>query len=330
MGGAPAPGWRRRRREARGLAVPPGPAVALPPLPPPPPRGRRRSFRRYPLSAPPPGPALRRSRAERRSVPTCRRRARAPPPGPAAAAARGAPQRPARARCRAAGPWRRAAVTRVLGRGRAAAGGSGAPGAALGPAPCPASLRSFLLPGPPRWSRPLRPSPPPRGESPPPRSVPPPPPLPPAAGRAGPGPRQAAVPGPGRRRGGSTRPGGTAPSSPRGGGGGHGGTRAAARTLGEEGGVGRRWPGPVGSSRRGSAGPTLPLWAAGPGSLRATLRAHRAGPPPPAVWPEPASEAPGGTERPPQLSPAPGGWQRDSPGPQCVWGPCSRPRGLTQ
>ena len=175
MGGAPAPGWRRRRREARGLAVPPGPAVALPPLPPPPPRGRRRSFRRYPLSAPPPGPALRRSRAERRSVPTCRRRARAPPPGPAAAAARGAPQRPARARCRAAGPWRRAAVTRVLGRGRAAAGGSGAPGAALGPAPCPASLRSFLLPGPPRWSRPLRPSPPPRGESPPPRSVPPPP-----------------------------------------------------------------------------------------------------------------------------------------------------------
>lgn len=142
MGGAPAPGWRRRRREARGLAVPPGPAVALPPLPPPPPRGRRRSFRRYPLSAPPPGPALRRSRAERRSVPTCRRRARAPPPGPAAAAARGAPQRPARARCRAAGPWRRAAVTRVLGRGRAAAGGSGAPGAALGPAPCPAPLRS--------------------------------------------------------------------------------------------------------------------------------------------------------------------------------------------
>ena len=140
MGGAPAPGWRRRRREARGLAVPPGPAVALPPLPPPPPRGRRRSFRRYPLSAPPPGPALRRSRAERRSVPTCRRRARAPPPGPAAA--RGAPQRPARARCRAAGPWRRAAVTRVLGRGRAAAGGSGAPGAALGPAPCPAPLRS--------------------------------------------------------------------------------------------------------------------------------------------------------------------------------------------
>lgn len=151
------------------------------------------------------------------------------------------------------------------------------------------------------------------------------PPLPPAAGRAGPGPRQAAVPGPGRRRGGSTRPGGTAPSSPRGGGGGHGGTRAAARTLGEEGGVGRRWPGPVGSSRRGSAGPTLPLWAAGPGSLRATLRARRAGPPPPAVRPEPASEAPGGTERPPQLSPAPGGGSGAALGLSVSGGPAAGP-----
>lgn len=275
--------------------MPPGPAVALPPLlPPPPPRGRRRSFRRYPLSALPPGPALRRSRAERRSVPTCRRRARAPPPGPAAAAAaRGAPQRPARARCRAAGPWRRAAVTRVLGRGRAAAGGSGAPGAALGPAPCPAPLL------PPAGAAKMEPAPP---ALPPPLPSPRPgvshrrPALPPTRSRSG---RSGAASGSGA--GARQTPWRLDPArgngpviAPRRG-------RRARRDAGGRaaaGRAGRRRPDPVGGSGRGSAGPALLPWAAGPGSLRAVLRACRAGPPPPAVRPEPAAR------------PRAGGWRR--------------------
>lgn len=70
-----------------------------------------------------------------------------------------------------------------------------------------------------------------------------------------------------------------------------GGRAAAGR-------AGRRRPDPVGGSGRGSAGPALLPWAAGPGSLRAVLRACRAGPPPPAVRPEPAAR------------PRAGGWRR--------------------